>query len=162
MMRLTATIGAMLLASAGPALAERTELMFCALQDSGKMVTVTLDGPDVTYEFGNLNAVPDLFLTTPAADIDYQPWPGVGNTIWETITFYNGDYGYSVVMGVERVNNPAKYGGITVTKDGIEIANLDCLPSSVAFEVVNPLYDIKTAAGWCVDRSAKGGWTRCD
>jgi hypothetical protein len=162
MKRAVCILSAALLVTGTAAKAYDVELMFCALQDSGKMVSIRMDGPDVTYAFGDLNVMSDLILTTPVADIDYQPWPGVGNTIWETITFYNGDYGYSVVMGVERVNNPAKYGGITITKNGIEIANLDCLPSSVSFEVVNPLYDAKTEAGWCVDRSAKGGWTRCD
>lgn len=152
----TATMGAT------PAMADTKELMFCAIEDSSKMVTVTLDGADVVYEFGNLNATPDLTLTTPAADVGYEPWPGVGNTIWETITFYNGDYGYTVVMGAERVNDPAKYGGITVTKGGAEIASLDCIPSSVSFSFDNDLYEAKTAAGWCLDRGVKGGWTRCD
>ena len=156
------SVSAAMIVAANSAMADTQELMFCALQDSSKMVKVVLDGPDVIYAYGELNVMSDLVLTTPAADIDYQPWPGVGNTIWETVTFYNGDYGYTVSMGVERVDNPERYGGITVTKGGNEIANLDCIPSSVSFEVANPLFDAKTEAGWCWDLSAKGGWERCD
>ena len=162
MMRFGLTLGAAAIFGATQAMADSSELMFCALQDSSKMVSVRLDGPDVTYAFGDLNEMSDLILTESAADIDYQPWPGVGNTIWESITFYNGDYSYTVVMGVERKNNPDSYGGIIVRKAGEEIANLDCIPSSVSFDQVSPLSQIKAEAGWCPDFGAKGGWTRCD
>ncbi|MEO9862402.1 MAG: hypothetical protein ABJO29_08105 [Yoonia sp.] len=162
MMRPSALAASVVIATTSMSHADTTELMFCAMENSSKMVSVRLDGADVTYAYGNLNEMSDLVLTTPAADVDYQPWPGVGNTIWETITFYNGDYEYVVVMGAERQDNPQKYGGITVRKAGEEIAALDCIPSSVSFDFGNHLYDAKTEAGWCLDRGAKGGWTRCD
>lgn len=161
-MRYGIVIGSAMILTATTAMADTTELMFCAIEDSSKMVTVTLDGSDVIYEFGNLNAVPDLTLTTPAAEVGYQPWPGVGGTIWETVTFYNGAYEYEVVMGVERALDPYKYGGITVRKAGEDIATLDCIPSSVSFSFDTHLSDAKTEAGWCLDRGVKGGWTRCD
>lgn len=162
MIRPNALAVGVVLATASMSHAETTELMFCAMQNSSKMVSVRLDGTDVVYAFGNLNEMSDLILTTPVAEVDYQPWPGVGNTIWETITFYNDGYEYVVVMGAERQDNPQRYGGITVRRAGEEIASLECIPSSVSFSFDNQLYDAKTEAGWCLDRGPKGGWTRCD
>jgi len=137
-------------------------LMACSFDDGAKTVQVCLSFDQVTYTYGPKFGDPELTLSENVTTIDYLPWPGVGSAIWETVTFYNGDYSYEVLAGFERdPENPQSFGGISVRRDDEEVANLTCDPDSVEFGWEVALFDAKRAAGQCWRDAPNRGWYNC-
>lgn len=144
------------------AIACNLSLMACSFDNGAKTVEVCLSFDQVTYAFGPAEGEPDLLLSEHVTTVDYLPWPGVGSAIWETVTFYNGDYSYAVTAGFERnPENPKSFGGISVRRGTEEVANLTCDPESVDFGWEVALFDAKRAAGMCWNDAPNRGWSSC-
>lgn len=97
----------------------------------GRVLAAEIEGDMAFYLFGPEDA-PDLSLQHNIAQVQGTAWPGIGRTIWEDITFFNGGYAYQVWYGIDRLieGYPAS-GGVRVLKDGVELAALDCVAGSV-------------------------------
>lgn len=123
------------------------------------MVSVCYDDSTAVYTYGAPGQTPELTLRENIATLDYTPWPGVGRAIWETVTFRNGDYRYSVTGGLDRISSESpdaavettSFGGVTVSQDEVVIADLTCATKGLAFEWADTLFAAKTAAGATYD-----------
>lgn len=127
----------------------------CAIQDSARHLEVCVEGAAVIYRFGPPGA-PELELTTTAAEIDYRPWPGIGRTIYEEVTFENAGYRYEVYAGVHRDYAgddeeviATQFGGVGVYEGEAEdpVASFVCTEGRVEFLWTMALSDAKNAAG---------------
>jgi hypothetical protein len=152
---------------AGPAAAQSCEqqIMSCTLRGGTKTLQVCLNGPDAVYRYGPTGGAPELELTAPVATVEYVPWPGMGRDIWETVTFANGPYRYAVATGFSRTAEDADavpsntYGGVTITRDGTGVAELQCDAGSVNWAYGGGLYEAKTASGLCWTGYPDETWT---
>lgn len=161
MIRAVTCAGAVLCTTPAIASCDLT-FMSCTFEGGAKTVEICLNGSDVTYAFGPTGGAADLALSVPVAEVDYFPWPGVGSSIWETVTFYNDRYSYEVFAGFERnPEDPTNFGGINVGRDGEEVANLSCDPESIEWGWDIALFDAKTAAGLCWTYGPENKWVPC-
>ncbi len=127
----------------------------CRIEGRNTEVSVCYDGDTATYSYGPVGKPPELFLTEPIATVDFQPWHGVGKAIFESVTFYNGDYAYQVGGGFDRPfteeemeQGPQHFGWIDISKHGKSLATLECVPDTVSFGFGGGIYDVKEAAGY--------------
>lgn len=133
----------------------------CTFNAGAKTLNVCLSGNTATYAFGSANGAPELALKAPLASLDYTPWPGVGRTIFETVTFYNADYSYEVFAGAERVPDAdPPFGGILVRQGDTEVAALDCDAGSMLWDGATTITKAKRAIGQCWDY-ADFRWRSC-
>lgn len=151
-----------LMLSAGTAFAtcSRTDATFvsCPVEGSGKWLEVCAEDWGAVYRYGLLGR-PELELTEPYGALDYEPWPGVGRSIWETVTFYNGAYSYSVYISVDRMDeNVAPEGGVAVRKGEEVVASLTCAEGRADIGWTERLTEGKNRAGLTWDPS--NGWSR--
>lgn len=139
-----------------PAVAQaqcQTEVFACSFNGGAKAVQVCVSGADLTYRFGASPAAPELALAQPLDDGTFQPWPGVGSAIWESVAFRNGGYAYEVWSSQERdPNAPPEAGGVNVTNNGKAVAELVCDRGSVRSDF-RGLSDAMYAQGLCWDRA---------
>ena len=165
------TLRALLFLVPAPAFAcEPTEVLHfaCTVNDGTKKVEVCHTTDEVTYRFGPRGGPLELLLRQPVAQIHLTPWPGIGRTIWEEVTFRNAAYTYTVYGSIERTPPEdgagdivvTVSGGIIVRQDEQEIAHLTCDPGSVDFPWGTGLYEAKEAAGQCYDRREQK-WHDC-
>ena len=118
----------------------------------GKTLQVCLDGDRAHYVFGR-PGTPDLSLTEPLATLDFQPWPGIGRTIWQNVRFRNEGVTYEVWSSIEKpldenASDPQWMGGVTVSQGDQTLAELTCsAPPDPPF--LDALFDAKVAAGQC-------------
>ncbi len=134
----------------------------CDVGRSGKVLNVCFDDTIITYSFGRPGA-PDLGLAETIADVDYTPWPGAGRTIWEEVQFQKGEYSYIAHAGFERIFEDATeeiqtsepFGGVVVMRRDQTIADLSCIPGTVAAPWGTGLFDAKIAAGLTWDSLAR-------
>lgn len=137
--------------------------MGCTFNNGAKSVSICVDGDTATYAFGPTGEAPDLALRTPIAALDYQPWPGVGRTIFESVTFYNHDYSYTVISGVDRMSaDDSRFSEVIVKQNEAEVAVLICDPDSVRWTYSPELADAKAALNLCWSGSPDTGWIACD
>ena len=94
----------------------------------------------------------DLSIAQPLETIAYQPWPGVGSSIWESVTFHNEGYSYEVWTSVERDPDDTSglQGGINVLKGEEVRAQLTCDPGT-ASQSLDVIYGLKESIGQCWD-----------
>lgn len=143
------------------------QIMSCTLGNGAQTLSVCLNGSDAVYRFGPTGATPDLEITTPIGTVDYLPWPGIGRTIWESVSFINDDHIYEVGTGFDRTlgdgdaDTPVAFGGVSIRKNGTEIAALRCDEGSVDWGYGGGLYDAKTALGLCWSRWPDNIWLPC-
>ncbi|SEC10751.1 hypothetical protein [Rhodobacter sp. 24-YEA-8] len=105
-------------------------------------------GSAVNYRFG-APGKHELQINTTLSDLEYQPWPGVGRTIWEAVTFHNATTSYDVWSGFDRQDPDAKLeGGVNVLRGETLIAALDCTKGSVR-SGLDLLYGAKEGIGQC-------------
>ncbi len=131
----------------------------CSFENGTKAVELCHDDMQARYVFGPARGPAELRLTRALSEVGLVPWPGIGRTIWEEITFENEDHAYVVHGSIERVypqNETDEItvvvsGGILVEKSGREVASLICDPDSVDFPWSSELFDAKEAAGQCYD-----------
>ncbi|WP_320241635.1 hypothetical protein [Cognatiyoonia sp. IB215182] len=139
-----------------------TTFLTCEVGAKRKALDVCYDDQIVTYSFGPVGA-PELLLTETVANIDYTPWPGVGRAIWENVTFQNGDYGYTVFAGFERLFGEMSdadlpdphFGGVVVRRAGTTIAELECTAGTVEAPWDDALFRAKEATGQTYDHSRR-------
>ena len=126
----------------------------CQIEGRNTEVFVCFDDHVATYSYGPIGGAPDLFLSEPVERVDFEPWSGSGVSIFESVTFYNGDYAYNVGGGFDRPfsvedmqHEPRRFGWVEVTKNGEHVASLECIPETVSYGFGGGIYDLKVAAG---------------
>lgn len=141
---------------------------FCTFQNGTKEVTVCHDDRTALYRFGAKGRAPELTIEQDVARLAYTPWPGIGRTIWEEVTFETAGHSYTVFASIDR-EPPADgahdivvtvSGGIVVARGDDSLATLTCDPGSVAFPWGTALFDAKEAAGMCYDPATRN-WSTC-
>ncbi|MDE1130027.1 MAG: hypothetical protein OSA49_00555 [Ascidiaceihabitans sp.] len=126
----------------------------CQIEGKDKEVFVCFDDEIATYRYGPKAGAADLFLSETIRDVDFVPWSGLGKTIYENVTFYNGDYSYDVFGGFDRPFSEEemllpirRFGGIDVAKNGEHLARIECVPDTVTYGFGGGIYDAKVALG---------------
>ncbi len=132
-------------------------VLTCTIDQGAKQLEVCLDGEEVIYRFGPPDA-PALTLSAPISEVAHQPWPGIGRAIWESTTFQNGAFSYEVHGSFDKLDQISD-GGVTVRKNGREIASLSCDSGSTELGLF-AISDAKEAAGQCWDPYAQR-WGAC-
>lgn len=122
-------------------------------QIGSKTLTVCVGDGQATYAFGP-DGPPELSLTRPLGQVQATPWPGVGRSIWEDITFENVGVRYTAWISVDRMTEgfPTK-GGVIVAQGDQKLADLDCNEGTTEVGVF-AIADAMQAAGYCVDRNS--------
>jgi hypothetical protein len=114
----------------------------------GKQLELCLNGDSLTYSFGPKGA-PELTLTKKVRDVTYNPWPGVGSAIWDSVVFNNGEIAYEVWTSFERdPDNTLTEGGVNVLNGEELVATLTCAKGSVEKDLMR-VWEAKEAAGQC-------------
>jgi hypothetical protein len=135
-----------------PALAQCPGEVLFSCPIKAKTLEVCLTGGTAIYSFGPKGA-PDLTITTPVADLAYQPWPGIGRTIWDSVRFHNDGVDYEVWAALDKMMEegqpePDWQGGVTVTRGDEILAELACTaPPDPPW--LDQLFAAKEAAGQC-------------
>jgi len=149
-------------AVAGPVGAQcypgETPLVACTVDQGRKVLSTCLSGREASYSFGRANAAPDLLLTRDVTQVDLEPWPGIGGTIWEVMVFENAGHLYRVYHAIDRTPGAAMplSGGVEVEKAGEVIAALECDPGSVVSAGYPlPLSQAKQDAGQVFDPNTR-------
>ena len=146
---------------------DQTLFLGCHIEGRNRVVSVCYDQSTAVYTYGAPGQIPELTLREDIATLDYAPWPGVGRAIWETVTFHNGDYSYSVTGGFDRMpsDDPdadvetTSFGGVMVSQDGAVISDLTCATKGLAFEWADTLFAAKTATGATYDPATQS-WSQ--
>ena len=130
-----------------------TPLFHCTLNGGTKAVDVCLQDDVAYYRFGPAGGAADILLARRAGAVDMRPWNGVGRSIFETATFSNGGYDYTVHYAIDRLTQAHEVtGGVIVTRGGDELADLSCDAGAVTASDIYPLFEAKEAAGQCWNR----------
>lgn len=109
-----------------------TLLMYCTVNDGQKQVAVCQFQDMVSYAFGAQFSDPELRLVSNVADIAYVPFSWASNTIFESVTFHNGNTTYEVHAAAPRgADGGTAEGGIVVTRPDQSQVSLSCDPGSV-------------------------------
>lgn len=112
---------------------------------------VCQSGEWVRYSYGPIAGDPELELSEGIDFIDFYPWNGIGNAIYETLVFYNDDHAYEVFYTQDRFDEDKPgTGGVAVYGGGELLAQVDCDIGSVAFTLFH-IGDEKAARGLCWD-----------
>ncbi|MBE2278345.1 MAG: hypothetical protein IAE87_18850 [Rhodobacteraceae bacterium] len=113
-----------------------------------KHLELCLTPEAVLYSFGP-KGNPELKLAVPVTEAAYQPWPGVGRTIWDSVQLFNGGITYEVWTSIDRDDPAALWeGGINVLKGEALQAELTCAAGSVTNDLT-AIFAAKEAAGQC-------------
>lgn len=138
-------------AHAGQYCAVDNSVMFaCTFNGGQKAVEVCdtnfwADGDNASYAFFKSNGQIEKEIITDKASLIATPWNGMGNSIWETVTFFSGDYGYEVWWSGERDAGSEVLGGITVTQNGDILAELNCDEGSVQQNLTSLIEAVEAA-----------------
>ncbi|WIV52320.1 hypothetical protein QQG91_15160 (plasmid) [Marivivens sp. LCG002] len=131
----------------------------CQIEGRNTEVAVCFDDRNVSYSYGSIGSPPELELSSPVERVDFEPWPGLGRSIYEEVTFYNGDYSYTVGGGFERPFSDEeaqqelrRFGWVEVMHLGEQIAYFECRPETVTYGFGGGLYDLKVAANQSWDQ----------
>lgn len=155
------------LACTSPAFAQCPDgaetFLSCRIEGSDKRLQVCLVGQTLTYRFGPPGA-PELALAAPVTAAGYTPWPGIGRTIYEEVTFRSGDFRYVVFGGIERDHDatteeiiPTRFGGVSVFlgADESPLAAFSCARDTVDFPWSAAIGDAKRGMGLTFDRQVQ-------
>lgn len=114
----------------------------------------------LTYSFGP-EGKPELMITEPLETIAFTPWPGIGGSLWESVTFQNEGHTYEVWTAIERDpdSTAPREGGVRVMKGTSTVAELTCNPGTAT--PMEALYDLKDGIGQCWDMESQT-WDRCN
>lgn len=125
-----------------------TPLFHCTFNGAKKTIDVCLQGEVVVYHFGSTDRAPDLLMARREIGVEMTPWNGIGRSIWEEITFYNGAYSYNLSYAIDRNIESAPVDGRLIVGEGdSEVAELICDTGSVTEANFYPLFEAKEAAG---------------
>ena len=138
---------------AAQSVASDQQLMSCPTRN-GKHIDVTVQpgSPDVpgsfSYSFGVKGKKPELSLSVPMSAGTVVPWPGIGQSVWSSVKFQNGDYVYEAWHGFDRSDEDSELeGGIRIIRNEEVIARYQCHGGYIA-----PLFlleEAMAAAGYC-------------
>ncbi|WP_157970859.1 hypothetical protein [Pseudogemmobacter bohemicus] len=113
-----------------------------------KDLEVCRTGSAVSYLFGPPGK-PEMQIATALSELDYQPWPGIGRTMWEAVSFTNAGVTYEVWSSFDRLDeNAITEGGVNVLKGGKTVATLNCNRGTVDAGL-DLLYGAKEGVGQC-------------
>ncbi|WP_342076335.1 hypothetical protein [Yoonia sp. SS1-5] len=134
----------------------------CQIEGRSTEVFLCFDDAVATYHYGPIGETPDLTISETIAQVDYEPWNGLGTAISETITFYNGEFSYEVGDGFERPFSeeemelgPRRFGWIDVAQNGQSLSRLECIPDTVGYGFGGGIHDVKVAEGFDWDDNSK-------
>ena len=133
-----------------------------ACQIGDKRLEICHETEIITYSFGPPGQ-PEMMITEPMESVDFLPWPGVSNSIWETVTFTNDGYGYEVWTAQERTaeeDSPLE-AGVRVMQGDTLVAELTCDPGTPS-NSLEMIWDLKEAVGMCWEFSSQSWKTACD
>lgn len=126
----------------------------CQIEGRNTEVFVCFDAQVATYRYGPIGGAVGLQLTETIERVDFEPWSGSGVSIFESVTFYNGDYAYNIGGGFDRPfseedmqQEPRRFGWVEVTESGEHALSLECIPETVSYGFGGGIHDIKSAAG---------------
>ena len=134
-------------------------LFHCTFNAGKKSVDVCLQGDVLLYRFGPPNGRAELALARREIGVEMTPWNGVGRSIYEEITVYNGAYSYILSYAIDRNIEGAPIDGRLIVAQGdSEVASLVCDKGSVKEADFYPLFEAKEAAGqlYCPQRFSWG------
>jgi hypothetical protein len=100
-------------------------VFYCETTKDRKTVAIFKQGDNLTYQFGDSVGKPELQIVQSEQDVEKTPWPGIGGTYWNSITFTNKSYSYVIQSRYERNESAKVTAGVTVYKAGNKIASLD-------------------------------------
>ncbi len=133
----------------------------CQIAGRNTEVFVCFDDQVATYSYGPVGGAAELQLSETIERVDFAPWSGSGVSIFESVTFYNGDYAYNAGGGFDRPfseaeveHEPRRFGWVEVTESGEHAASLECIPDTVSYGFGGGIYDLKVAAGLAWDASS--------
>ena len=114
-----------------------TEVFSCLIENSTKTLSLSETESDLNYRFGPKDA-PELVLSAPKDSAKHTPWNGIGRTIWEAVAFEKDNFIYEVWTALDKfdaIENPdkARSAGVTVYKDGEDLATFQCDPRDLDF-----------------------------
>lgn len=131
-------------------------------QIGAKALEICYEAETLIYNFGPPGA-PELTIVEPLASAIYQPWPGAGSAIWESLTFVNGSYAYEVFTSVERngdINAPLQ-GAVYVSQNGASVTDLACDPGTPS-NALDVVWDLKESIGQCWDFANQSWQETCN
>ncbi|MFC0322805.1 hypothetical protein ACFFHT_04420 [Gallibacterium melopsittaci] len=103
-------------------------IIFACFTKNAKQIAIVESNGHYEYSFGKPGK-PELYFSNTVAEVEQrsQKWNGVGATYWEEYNLQNGDYSYVVYKAVDRMTEEHKLeGGVTVSKNGKELATVKC------------------------------------
>lgn len=122
-------------------------------------LSVSADEHGVQYAFGPKNE-PELELSNTLEENGFSPWPGIGRSLFESITFTNNGFSYDVYWSLDRLDPESVLQGGVVISDGGDVeTTLLCDPGSVDapfFTLGDHLADM----GLCLDPETRV-WGAC-
>jgi len=138
-----------------------TTILSCTFSNGAKALVACQDGTSATYAFGKVGQVPDLALSVPIESLGYVPWPGVGSSVWDEVTFTNNGVAYVLWQSFDRDPNVAmpQQAGIVVRQGDKDLARLECDQGSITPQI-DGLWDVFEALGQCYDRQDQS-WAAC-
>lgn len=103
-------------ASAQPSCDDAQTLMYCTVEGGARTLNLCRDNDIITYAFGPTGGTPTLEMTRNIADVDYAPSVGADGATRESVTLFNGNYGYEMYISAPATGNDqmATDGGIIV------------------------------------------------
>ena len=131
-------------------------------QIGAKGLEICHQGDDLTYAFGPKGA-PELTISESLTTVNFTPWPGVSNNIWENVVFVNDDYAYDVWTSVARdpEDTIGLQGGVRVLNGEETVAELTCDPGTPS-QSLDGIWDLKESVGMCWEFSSFSWKTTSD
>ncbi|MAM61112.1 hypothetical protein [Maritimibacter sp. UBA3975] len=123
----------------------------CTLDGGAKAVEVCdmieADGARASYGYFTPGAAPELTLEVDMASVHYEPWNGMGGTIWETVKFFadDGVHAYEVWYSGDRDAGEEVAGGLNVYSGNDMIASKDCDAGSLTHDIPALIDAVETA-----------------
>lgn len=105
---------------------EPIHIVFHCSTTKNKTISVFKQGQNVFYQYGASLTKPELALMVTEEKVFKQPWNGVGSSFWNSMTFQNQDYRYSVSSSYNRNEGTLEYAGVSIQQNDKTIANVDC------------------------------------
>ena len=104
----------------------------CEFDEPARQVSVCLvPGLDYHYRYGKPGEVPELDLARSLEQITFQPWNGIGDTFWASVTFRNEGYSYRASYHQLKQPGAPLEGTLEVMKDDKVVSHEKCVPGTV-------------------------------
>ena len=159
-MRIAVAIAFVLLPGVAAADCVGTKLVSCKIASSQKRMELCLDQGSLHYQFGAVGK-PELELTRDVEQVVYTPWPGIGRTMWEELSFENEGVTYQFSSYAEKLmeegteDDLALGTDLNVLRGEKLLAQFSCDPAQVSdfYPVGVVLYE----RGYCI---GDDGWRK--